>query len=468
MEESLALQIKHLYEVEGLSQRQIVQKLHVSRKSVAALLREQKAVRPAESYLLKPYERLIAEWYKEYPFLKAIQVHERLKSYDFKGSYTTVKLYTRRYRKKRPEAFHELEFLPGEEAQVDWMSWKLGERPVYGFVFLLAWSRYVYVKFYPRHSFEFFLDGHIGAYSEIKGVAHRNRYDNLRSVIIERAPELRFNPQFLDFSLHYGFSIHVCNPQRANEKGRVERVIRDVKDFLRVSTFADLADLNTKVSLWRRERNDRVHRTTGRSPAEALGEEKLKPLPQIAYRPYRVVAAVISKTAFVEFETNRYSVPSLYAGMSCEILAFPESLEIVVKGRKVATHRREFERKEKRESPSHRERLLALTPQFKYQRIYQLMKGMAKEVDDFLLKAEQEGENPLAVAYELFKLLKGISRETLLSAIRQARSLNIYRTKYIHSLLQPTREPHPVHPQDRSLLEISYKRRNLDDYDDLL
>ena len=105
MEESLALQIKHLYEVEGLSQRQIVQKLHVSRKSVAALLREQKAVKPVESYLLKPYERLVAEWYREYPMLKAIQVLERLKSYDFKGSYTTVKMYTRRYRKKRPEAF---------------------------------------------------------------------------------------------------------------------------------------------------------------------------------------------------------------------------------------------------------------------------------------------------------------------------------------------------------------------------
>ena len=468
MEDSLALKVKHLYEVERLSGRQIARQLGLSRKTVTVLLRAQKASRPPRSFLLKPYERLIEEWYGKYPSLKAIQVWERLKSYDFKGSYTTVKLYTRRYRRKRLAAFHELEFLPGEEAQIDWMTWKLGERPVYGFVFLLAWSRYVYVKFYPRHSFEFFLDGHIGAYAEIKGVAHQNLYDNLRSVVLERSPELRLNPQLLDFARHYGFSVRVCNPQRANEKGRVERLIRDIKDFLRVSSFSDLADLNKRVSLWRRERNSRVHRITGKSPSEALAEEKLKPCPELAYRPYRLVTAVISKTAFVEFETNRYSVPSVYAGMSCEIMALPESSEIVVKGRKVATHRRDFERKEKRESPSHRERLLARTPQFKYQRIYQLMKGMAPEVDDFLRRAAEEGENPLVTAYELFKLLRGISRETLLSAIRQARNLGIFRTKYIQSLLQPSREPNPVHPQDRSLLEISYERRKLDDYDDLL
>jgi transposase len=74
MEESLALQVKHLYEVEGLSGRQIARQLGLSRKTVTALLREQKAVRPAESYLLKPYERLIEEWYGKYPSLKAIQV----------------------------------------------------------------------------------------------------------------------------------------------------------------------------------------------------------------------------------------------------------------------------------------------------------------------------------------------------------------------------------------------------------
>lgn len=61
---------------------------------------------------------------------------------------------------------------------------------VYGFVFILAYSRYLFVRFYPRSSMEFFLDGHITAYQEIKGVARSNWYDNLRSVVIGRKPEL--------------------------------------------------------------------------------------------------------------------------------------------------------------------------------------------------------------------------------------------------------------------------------------
>ena len=90
---------------------------------------------------------------------------------------------------------------------------------VYGFVYILAFSRYLYVRFYPRNSIEFFLDGHIEAFRETGGVAGRNRYDNLKSVVISRKPDITYNAQFLDFARHYGFSIYACNPG----KGKRER-----------------------------------------------------------------------------------------------------------------------------------------------------------------------------------------------------------------------------------------------------
>jgi len=469
MDASVISQVRHLYEVERLSQRQVAKTMGISRKRVSKIIRVERIVKPPQESIMKPYMRLVDEWYKEYPFLKATQVYGRLKSYGFKGSYPTVSIYTQRYRRKKVRAYHELEFLPGEEAQIDWMQWKIPEAIVYGFVFVLAYSRYLFVRFYPRCSLEFFLDGHIEAYKEIKGVAHRNRYDNLRSVVIKRRPDLKFNPQFLDFACHYGFSIHACNPQRANEKGRVERVIRDIKDFLRVNTFIDLSDLNNKTTIWRSERNRRIHRGTGKRPFEALLEEKLNPLPQIQYKPYRVVTAQISTTGFVEFDTNRYSAPTQYSGMSCEILSYPENIEIVVKGRKVAIHRRTFERKKKIENPSHREGLLNVTPNFKYQRIYQLMKGMDRQINHFLLSVEDEGGDPVEVAYELFKLLKNASKEMLISAIREANSIKAHRIKYIKSLLQPfEQKDRPVHPQDRRILEIIYEGRDLREYDELI
>lgn len=468
MDEALKIQVKHLREVEGLSLRQIATKLKIARKTVSRIIGEEKIVKPPSCSILQPYERLIEEWYKDYPFLRATQAYQRLKSYGYEGCYETVKRGTQRFRQKRPTAFHELEFVSGEEGQADWAEWRLESGPVYGFAYILAWSRYAVARFYPRQSLEFFLDGHLRAFREIGGVAHRHRYDNLRVVVLRRKPELQLNAQFLDFARHFGFSIHVCNPGKANEKGRIERFIRDLKEALRITPAADLQELNHKISLWLKERNQRIHRSTGRTPAEMLAEEKLVRLPEIDYRPYRLITAQISPTAFVEFDTNRYSVPDSYAGMSCEILAFPDSLEIVVKGKKVATHPRSFKKHEKRELPGHREKLLDRTPHFKLQRILTLMKGMGAEVEQFLLEAEREGEDPQEAAYQMFRLLRGISKETLLSALREANSLHVHKVFYIQSLLQPQSSPHPVCPQDQKLLEITYKDRKLDDYDDLI
>ena len=470
MEATVRNQIKHLYEVEKLSIRQIAQKLRRARKTVARVIRNERVMRSYPDSILRPYDRLIDQWYQEYPFLKASQVYERLKSYGFQGGYTTVSVWTQKYRQKKRPAYHELTFLPGEEAQVDWVEERLPWGTAYGFAMILAYSRYLYVRFYPRQSLEFFLEGHLEAYREMGGVARRHRYDNIKTVVIERSPELKFNPQLLDFARHFGFSIHLCNPYRANEKGRIERALRDLRDFLRVHTFEDLKELNRKASLWRIERNQRIHRSTHKTPIEALKEEKLKALPAIPYRPYRVVLASVSKTGFVEFEANRYSVPSSYAERSCEIFAYPDHLDVRAKGNRVAFHRRSFGRKEKIEDPSHREMLLRMTPQFKSQRIYQLMDQMDPALHHFLLEAGQEGQNPLDIAHEFFKLLKHVSKAMLLSAVREANRIGTFKIRYVQSLLQVSQPqpPNPVFPQESRLLDIDYERRNLKDYDELL
>ena len=448
--------------------RQISRLLHMCQKTVCRILagREKKRRSSPPSPCL-PFVRLIEEWYRQYPSLQAAQIRDRLRAYGYTGSYRSLCRFTENYRKRRRPTYHELEFLPGEVAQVDWMEATLPFGKVYGFVFILACSRYLFLKFYPRSSMEFFLDGHRRAYEEIKGVARSNWYDNLKSVVIKRKPELTFNAQFLDAARHFGFSIHACTPGRANEKGRVERVIRDARGFVETTTFTDIADLNRKADLWRKERNGRIHRATGKIPAGALAEEPLLPLPALPYKPYRLTPASISTTAFVWFETNRYSVPTDYAGLQATILAYPDHLELLVGDRKVAHHPRSFARNQKIEHPSHREALLARTPNGKYERILRLMSRMGKEAATFLTRAEAEGEDPYAIAYGLFKLLKGCSREMLLSAVREANSLNIVRLGYIESLLAPRgRHDVAVYPRNTSLLDIAYQKRELTEYDD--
>jgi hypothetical protein len=163
-------------------------------------------------------------------------------------------------------------------------------------------------------------------------------------------------------------------------------------------------------------------------------------------------------------------VPSSYSGTACDILSYPKHIEITVKGRKIAVHSRTFNKNTKIENPSHREKLLEITPKFKHQRIYQLMKGMDKNIEQFLARVEQEGqEPPFSVSYELFKLLKDNAKETLISAIKEALARKIYKVAYVQSILRPSGyQDNPVHPQNASLLIIDYEGRDLNDYDELI
>jgi len=247
-------------------------------------------------------------------------------------------------------------------------------------------------------------------------------------------------------------------------------VIRDLKDFLKITPCQHLYAANRQAYFWRQERNQRIHRSTDQKPTDLLKEEKLKPLPQIPYRPYRIVLAQISKTAFVEFDTNRYSVPSAYANTTAEVLAYADHLEIVVRGKHIANHPRSWEQKQKIETPKHRQSLLNRTPHFKRQRIYQLLTGMDPKVAHFLKQAEEEGQEPYQTGYELFRILLTTSKTTFLAAVREAIQLKVYKTRYVQSLLTSdlSRPSHPVHPQNPTLLTLTYERRSLRDYDDLI
>jgi hypothetical protein len=196
----------------------------------------------------------------------------------------------------------------------------------------------------------------------------------------------------------------------------------------------------------------------------------LLPFPKQDYPACETRPVKANSYSQVVFETNRYSVPSPYVERACEVFAYPDHLDMMVKGNRIASHQRRLGRKEKIEDPTHRERLLRMTPLFKSQRIHQLMDQMDPALHHFLQQAEQEGQNTLDMAYTFFKLLKHVSKAMLLSSVREANRTGTFKIRYVQSLLQvpQPQPPNPVFPQETKLLDIDYERRSLKDYDDLL
>ena len=76
-----------------------------------------------------------------------------------------------------------------------------------------------------------FLRGHVEAFSAWGGCPRVVLYDNLKSAVLERVGDaIRFHPTLLAFAAHYRFEPRPVAVARGNEKGRVERAIRYVRD----------------------------------------------------------------------------------------------------------------------------------------------------------------------------------------------------------------------------------------------
>ncbi len=109
-------------------------------------------------------------------------------------------------------------------------------------------------------------------------------YDNMKQV---RLDAKSWNPHFMDFADHYGIVAKTHRPYRPRTKGKVERMVRYVKDnLLNGRSFADLEDLNAQALIWLEQTaNRRVHQTTGQRPRDLLQREQLTAGHTMAHLP---------------------------------------------------------------------------------------------------------------------------------------------------------------------------------------
>lgn len=194
--------------------------------------------------LLEPYQAFIGQTLEQYPRLRATRLYDMIRDRGYTGSVYAVRRHVRRVRPVSPhEAFFRLTVLPGEQAQVDWGSFgKIrvgrGERFLSCFVMVLAWSRATFARFTLDQTLESFTRCHVEAFNRFRGAPRAVLYDNLKSVVLERQGSLiRFHPRILELAGHYHFAPTPVGVARGNEKPRVERRIRDIRESFFAARF---------------------------------------------------------------------------------------------------------------------------------------------------------------------------------------------------------------------------------------
>src|SRR5207302_6616371 len=118
---------------------------------------------------------------------------------------------------------------------------------------VLCYSRMSYVEFTVPQTMEHFLACHQHAFEFFGGVPQKVMVDNLKSAVLQRALGQApvFNPKYLDFAHHTGFTIVPCNVGKGNEKGRVENGVGYVKKHFHAGLeISDFRALNHAARQW--------------------------------------------------------------------------------------------------------------------------------------------------------------------------------------------------------------------------
>lgn len=333
-------------------------------------LDEPRAPQQARSKLVDPYADFIEKTLKQYPTLKSTRLYDMVKPRGFEGSVRTLRDYVGTVRPKPAgEAFLRLEILPGEQAQVDWahvgkVRVPGGERPLWLFVMVLAWSRALWGEFVFDLSVHSLLRSLSRAATYFEGCSRSWLFDNPKTVVLARHGDaVRFHPKLLELSGSYCVSLRVCAPRKANQKGRVERAIRYLRDrFLAGRHIHSIEQGNRELLVFLDEvAHPRPHPTLpGRTVAECLTDEKqrLLPLPKAPPNTELVEPIAVDKTAFVRFDTNSYSVPPAHKEGTLTLVVDDAFVRLLDGNDEVARHARCWGRRQVIELPAHRQALL--------------------------------------------------------------------------------------------------------------
>ncbi len=158
-----------------------------------------------------------------------------------------------------------------------------------------------------------FVSAHDLAFRYLGGRTIEIAYDQDRvTAVSENAGDLILTEEFAAYSRYAGFSIHLCRKNDPQSKGKIEAVIKYVKNnFLSCREYPGISRLNSDGLAWlERTANAKKHDTTKMVPNRVFEEEikHLKPVPMLS-EPVLPKTAIVRPSNVVHYRQNRYAVP---------------------------------------------------------------------------------------------------------------------------------------------------------------
>lgn len=283
------------------------------------------------------------EWIEEQVRLgrNAMAIYQDLvERFGFTHRYNSVKRFVRGLKGKDPQQYDRLEFLPGEECQVDYGTGApaLHDSGKYRrprlFIMTLKYSGRAFRKSVWESSKETWCRLHEEAFRYFGGCAQYVTLDNLKEGVVKPDiydPEL--NSLYAAVLKHYGVTADPARVQDSNRKGTVENAVKHTQDTaLKGRKFDNMEAQNDWLRHWEeRWAALRIHGRSKRQVEEMFQEEKpyLAPLPLSPFRYFSQEKRTVYDDGTIQVGKSYYaaSPAPLYSDVMVRI--YDEEIEIL-------------------------------------------------------------------------------------------------------------------------------------------
>ena len=372
----------------GLSQRNIVQSIGVSQKTVVKVQKRAREMHlswpldenltdAALETLMFPKEPKVSKQ-KRMPDFNYIQkellrngVNKKLlwteyleecrQSGNEPFMYSQFCYYIQQDEQKRRATMH-INRKPGEQIEVDWAGDPAqitdpdtGEIiPAFLFVGVMTYSQYPYVEAFINEKQRSWITAHVHMYEYFGGVTRILVPDNTTTAVIHNNDwyNQELNTIYHEMAEHYNTAIIPARIRAPKDKPNVEGSVGVISTWitaaLRNEQFFSLAELNKAI---RRKLEEFVHRPFQKKEGtryEIFRDEELPLLAKLPATPYELAEwkkATVQFNYHISVDGMLYSVPYEYIKRKVDVRITDTIIEIFYNHNRIASHRRLYGRK---------------------------------------------------------------------------------------------------------------------------
>ena len=365
--------IKHLFENEEVSLREIARLTKVSQQTAQKYAYKEKwdddhlpNCKPERYPVLCDYITIIDEWLendKREPRKQrhtVTRVFNRLKAeHGFQGSYSSVKKYVRKKKflmKTVAEGYLPLA-QPPAHAQVDFGDFKYydssgADYEGHALIVSFPYSNSGWMQVFPSENQECLLEGLKRVFYHIGGVPVRVRCDNMSTAVAQvlKGTERVLSDGFTRFMLQHRFGADFCNPNSGNEKGNVENKVGYTRRnmLVPVPVIDDFEAFNKELLARCDADHDREHYRHGDTLEDLWEQEKkrLLTLPEYEYEVFRYESVSVGNTGYVAVDKKQYGLsPELY-GKVVQAKVYFDKIQFFYDHQLLTTYDRIYHKKE--------------------------------------------------------------------------------------------------------------------------